>query len=72
MRRRIVLFLGSLAAVVLLADLALAGSFVLGQHQARTDRLKSQLSEPYGGCDEAYRYPKSEGYAWCRDNGYLD
>lgn len=28
--------------------------------------------EPYGGCDEAYLYPDTPGYAWCRDHGYLD
>lgn len=26
--------------------------------------------EPYGGCDEAYLYPKSSGAAWCRAHGY--
>lgn len=27
--------------------------------------------EPYGGCEEAYRYPKSEGYAICKEHGLV-
>lgn len=30
-----------------------------------------QTSEPYGGCDEAYRYPGTQGYRWCEDNHLL-
>lgn len=56
----------------LLADAVLAGSFALAQHQARTDHRKTQQAEPYGGCDEAYRYPNTKGYRWCARNGYLD
>lgn len=26
--------------------------------------------EPYGGCDEAWQAPKSEGAAWCRRHGW--
>lgn len=26
--------------------------------------------EPYGGCDEAYLYPTSEGADHCRDHGW--
>lgn len=27
--------------------------------------------EPYGGCDEAYLYPKSPGYAECQEHGLI-
>lgn len=27
--------------------------------------------EPYGGCDEAWQAPKSEGAQWCRDHAEL-
>lgn len=29
------------------------------------------LIEPYGGCDEAWQAPKSEGAQWCRDHAEL-
>lgn len=31
----------------------------------------TQRGEPYGGCDEAWQAPESEGYAWCVANGKL-
>ena len=27
-------------------------------------------SQPYGGCDEAWQAPRSDGAQWCRDHGY--
>ena len=27
-------------------------------------------AQPYGGCDEAWQAPKSEGAEWCRDHGW--
>lgn len=27
--------------------------------------------EPYGGCDEAWQAPQSEGAQWCRDHAEL-
>lgn len=28
--------------------------------------------QPYGGCDEAYLYPKSRGYAECVAHGFIE
>lgn len=31
---------------------------------------RSADAAPYGGCDEAYRYPTSDGADWCRRHGW--
>jgi hypothetical protein len=30
----------------------------------------ADASQPYGGCDEAWQAPQSEGADWCRDHGW--
>lgn len=31
----------------------------------------ADVGEPYGGCDEAYAYPHTPGWQWCKDHGLL-
>lgn len=30
----------------------------------------ARAAQPYGGCDEAWQAPRSEGAAWCRHHGW--
>lgn len=64
-------YLVLLTAAIALAVTALA-IHLNADTTAAPQQVKPAAVEPYGGCDEAFRYPKSEGYAWCRDHGYLD
>lgn len=36
-----------------------------------TVTLAPEWTEPYGGCKEAARYPRSTGYAECQQHGLL-
>lgn len=48
----------------------------LDENKVRAEYLDHRVEgaprdqEPYGGCDEAYLYPKSVGARWCRHHGF--
>jgi cell division protein FtsN len=60
---------------VMLLGLVLV-AFLVPDQEAEIQKQKQQdveitQMEPYGGCDEAWRYPKTEGYATCKEMGLV-
>jgi hypothetical protein len=68
--------LTTIGLVLIAAQLVLFGVmlYVLSQPIAPAPaQLKPVTNvQPYGGCDEAARYPDTPGHAWCVANGYLE
>ena len=63
------------AGFVLLCSLVIAGLLVLsdkdGDSVPPAIHPGSSLRQPYGGCDEAWRYPHSRGYRDCQALGLV-
>ena len=67
------LFFSVVLAGIILVLAALAGQIdALAKYQAQLDELlpSAVSAEPYGGCDEAWQAPDSDGANWCRSHGF--
>lgn len=70
--------LGAIALILALCGTAVTAALEDIEHEihqvntvdTEDDELTTWL-EPYGGCDEAYLYPKSQGYAECKEHGLV-
>jgi hypothetical protein len=72
LKASITLFAWSLVLAVLVLLVVAKPLGALAQYQDTLERTVHPKHEPYGGCDEAYLYPDTPGWTWCRDRGYLD